>query len=88
MDRVQLIRDKLTATLEPASLEIRDDSLLHAGHEGAKSGGGHFTIDIVSHRFTGQTLVNRHRMIYEALGAAMPNEIHALSITARAPDEA
>jgi len=87
MDREQLIRERLTAALEPVSLDIRDDSHLHAGHEGAKSGGGHFTVSIVSKKFAGQNAVARHRMVYEALGSAMRSEIHALSISALAPDE-
>jgi len=87
VDRVQLIRDRLTAALEPVSLEIRDESHLHAGHEGAKSGGGHFSVSIVSDKFAGQNAVARHRLVYAALGPAMHSEIHALSISALTPDE-
>ena len=69
------------------SLSIDDESAQHAGHEGAKSGGGHYRLVIVAERFTEQPLPARHRMVYEALGPLMHKEIHALSISAYAPDE-
>jgi len=87
MSRVQDIEDKLRATLEPESLDIIDDSHKHAGHAGAKSGGGHFDLTIVSGQFSGQSTVMRHRMIYDALGDMMQTEIHALSIKAFSPQE-
>jgi BolA protein len=78
---------ELLIALEPESLEILDESALHAGHEGAKSGGGHFQVTIVSPQFAGQSSMARHRMVYGALAQLMPREIHALSIKALAPDE-
>ena len=86
--RVDMIREKLTAALTPTRLEIQDDSAKHAGHEGARGGGGHFNVQIVSAEFSGKSLVERHRMVYGALGDAMQREIHALSIQAKTPDEA
>jgi len=80
------IRQRL-AGLEPESLEIVDESGQHVGHEGAKGGGGHYQLVIVSARFIGKPLQLRHRMIYQALGALMQKEIHALAIRAYAPDE-
>jgi BolA protein len=80
------IRERLAA-LEPESVEVRDDSAKHAGHEGAKGGGGHFHLAIVSRRFSGVPVQMRHRMIYDALGPMMQREIHALAIQARAPGE-
>ena len=80
------IRERLAA-LEPVAIEIRDDSHKHAGHEGAKGGGGHFTLVIVSRRFAGVSIQMRHRMVYDALGPMMQRDIHALAIVARAPDE-
>ncbi len=78
---------ELLAALEPESLEILDESALHAGHEGAKGGGGHYQLTIVSPRFAGQPAMARHRMVYGALAELMPREIHALSIKALTPDE-
>jgi BolA protein len=82
----QQIEERL-AVLEPESLEIFDESGKHVGHEGAKSGGGHYMLTIVSPQFAGKPVQVRHRMIYEALGAMMKKEIHALAIKAYAPDE-
>ena len=81
-----LIRQKLEQGLAPLSLELRDDSAKHAGHAGAR-GGGHFSVRIVSSSFTGHDRLARHRLVYAALGELMQREIHALSITALAPDE-
>jgi BolA protein len=80
------IRQHLAA-LQPESLEIVDESSRHAGHEGAKGGGGHFQLVIVSPRFAGKPIQQRHRMIYQALGPMMRSDIHALAIRAFAPDE-
>jgi len=85
--RIELIREKLTKAFAPTSLNIIDESHKHAGHEGAKSGGGHFVAYIVSDAFAGKGLLERHRMVYEALGEAMKTEIHALSIKANTPEE-
>lgn len=81
------IRERL-ASLEPLSLDIVDESAKHEGHVGARpEGETHWRVSIVSPRFAGQPVVARHRMVYEALGELMQNPIHALAITARAPEE-
>lgn len=79
--------ERRLAALEPESLQVLDESGKHVGHEGAKGGGGHYMLTIVSRHFTGKTAQARHRMIYEALGTLMRKEIHALAIKAYAPDE-
>ncbi len=86
MNVVEQIEECL-AVLQPESLEIADESAQHAGHEGAKGGGGHYQLLIVSPRFAGLPIQQRHRMIYQALGPMMQTEIHALAIRAYAPDE-
>jgi BolA family transcriptional regulator, general stress-responsive regulator len=80
------IEEKLAA-LEPESLEVVDDSARHAGHEGARDGGGHYSLVIVSKRFSGKPIQLRHRMVYDALGPMMERDIHALAIKAYAPEE-
>jgi len=75
------------AVLEPVQLEIIDDSHKHAGHAGAREGGGHYVLRIVSAQFAGKNTVARHRMIYSAMGDLMKREIHALTLQALAPDE-
>lgn len=87
MDRVQSIRERLEHTLSPESLDITDDSRLHVGHAGAAAGGGHFSVRIVSEKFRDRSLIERHRMIYQAVSDMMPAEIHALSIQALTADE-
>jgi len=79
--------ERRLAALAPESLQILDESGKHVGHEGAKGGGGHYTLTIVSRHFAGRTAQARHRMIYEALGTLMKKDIHALAIKAYAPDE-
>ena len=75
------------AVLDPTFLEIIDESHKHAGHAGARDGGGHYVLNIVSAQFAGNNTVARHRMIYSALGELMKREIHALTIRALTPDE-
>ncbi|MBM3392188.1 MAG: BolA family transcriptional regulator [Betaproteobacteria bacterium] len=85
MSTIEAMRAKLAA-LEPLRVDIADDSAKHAGHAGAREG-GHFRLLIVSPRFAGCATMQRHRLIYEALGPMMRGEIHALSIKALAPEE-
>ncbi|NMG46928.1 BolA/IbaG family iron-sulfur metabolism protein [Azoarcus communis] len=75
-------------SLQPLSVQIGDDSALHAGHAGARSGGGHYNLHIVSAAFAGKNTVARHRMIYAALDDMMKGEIHALAIRAQTAEEA
>nr|WP_297350292.1 BolA family protein [uncultured Caldimonas sp.] len=81
------IEAALRERLMPSSLEVQDDSHLHAGHAGAREG-RHFTVRLVSERFHGLSRVARHRLVYDALGSLIPQGIHALAIQAQAPDEA
>jgi BolA protein len=81
-----LIRDRLSG-LAPEALEVFDDSRDHVGHAGAKDGGGHYQLVIVSRQFAGKNAIARHRLVYEALSDLMPKRIHALAIRAYAPEE-
>lgn len=81
-NRVEKIRACLVNALQPSHLEITDQSHLHAGHAGAKEGKGHFAVEITSTAFTGKSLIQRHRLVYDALGELMQTDIHALSIKA------
>ena len=80
------IESAVRAALEPDSIEVQDDSHLHAGHAGAREG-RHFTVRVVSARFNGLSRVARHRLVYDALRILIPRGIHALAIDARAPGE-
>ena len=86
MSTDQQILDRLQI-LAPESLNLEDESSLHAGHAGAASGGGHYRLTIVSPRFAGLNSVARHRLVYETLGDLMQGPVHALAITALTPEE-
>ena len=86
--RVEMIENRLREALDPVKLEIVDDSQSHAGHAGAlESGGGHFYATIVSGAFIGKSLVQRHQLVYAALGDLMQTVIHAFSMKVLSPDE-
>ena len=85
MNLVETIKTRL-AILNPVSLEIQDDSTLHAGHAG-NTGGGHFSITIVSSQFSQKSQIMRHRLIYQALTDLIPQQIHAISILAISPTD-
>lgn len=84
--RVATIEARLIEAFAPAELEVTDESHLHVGHAGARDGRGHFRVRIVSERFAPATPIQRHRMVFDALGSLMQTDIHALSITAATPD--
>lgn len=81
-----LLRARLQS-LAPQQLDIEDESQRHAGHAGAREGGGHFRLRIVAAAFAGQSTMARHRLVYQAAGDLMRGRIHALAIEAKAPDE-
>lgn len=80
------IESRLQLALSPLSITVQDDSHQHAGHAGAREG-GHYSVRLVSARFTGLNRVARHRLVYHSLAELMLRGIHALAIDARAPDE-
>ena len=84
---IEALRSRLSS-LQPLHLEIEDESHRHAGHAGARGGGGHYILTMVSAAFAGQSTMARHRLIYQAAGDLMQGPIHALSIRAQAPGEA
>jgi BolA family transcriptional regulator, general stress-responsive regulator len=83
----ELIRQKLALELNPQLIEIIDNSAAHAGHAGARKGGGHYHITIVANVFDRKSLVQRHQLIYAALAEMMKDQIHALGINALTPSE-
>lgn len=80
------LRQRLVAAFAPIEIDIEDESAQHAGHAGARSG-GHYRLRIVAAAFSGQPLLTRHRMIYEALGPLQAIGVHALAIQALAPEQ-
>jgi BolA protein len=86
-DRLARLQARLEQALCPVQLEIIDESYKHIGHAGARSGGGHYKVTVVSNQFSGCSPLKRHRLVYQALGDLMRTEIHALSIRALTPEE-
>jgi BolA protein len=82
------IKQKLLAGLEPISLDVVDESHLHAGHSGAREGGQtHYRIKVASPRFSGKGRVERHRMVYALLADEIAQGVHALALQTLAPGE-
>ena len=81
------IEEKLRSQFTPAALEVIDESHLHAGHVGARpEGETHFRVKIAADAFRGQSRVASHRMVNEALAEELSGPVHALAITASAPE--
>ncbi|XP_038897655.1 sufE-like protein 1, chloroplastic/mitochondrial [Benincasa hispida] len=87
--RGKRIKEKLERELSPVELYVEDISYQHAGHAGVKGSDGetHFNLKVVSKEFEGKSLVKRHRLIYNLLQDELQSGLHALSISAKTPDE-
>lgn len=85
-DTFTRLRERLSA-LTPTILDIDDESAQHAGHAGARSGGGHYRLLIVADAFAGLNTVARHRLVYQHVGDLMQRDIHALALRALTPQE-
>ncbi len=86
VSRVERIRAVVQDALHPVLLEIRDDSAAHIGHVGG-GGKGHFKLVIVSELFSGKSLLQRHRLVHDALAGLMESDIHALVLSTKAPED-
>ena len=84
MQRASQLRERLTTALSPSHLEVHDESANHAVKPGAES---HFKVVVVSPAFEGKSRVARHKLVYDAVGAAMREGLHALAITSKTPAE-
>ena len=74
--------------LSPSRLAVIDDSDKHRGHAGHDgSGESHFTVEVESPSFTGQSRVARQRAVNSALAELLRDKVHALAIKATAPGE-
>lgn len=86
-ERIERMRSRLSEALETDAIEIADEGHKHIGHPGAATGLGHFAVCIRSPRFAGQSMLERQRLVYAALGDMMQTDIHAVTIRALADDE-
>lgn len=86
------IREKLNKAFSPIQLLIENESHKHAHHAAMKgaanTGETHFRVTLISESFAGQSRVQRHRMVNEVLAEELAGPVHALSVTARTPEEA
>jgi len=80
--RIAAITQRLQTQFSPRELEVVDDGHNHIGHAGHQ-GAGHFTVRITADAFRGKRLIERHRLVYQAVADLMGSEIHALAIDAR-----
>ena len=87
MDRRTLIESKLRESFDAPYVLVVDESHLHAGHAGAREGGGHFRAVVVSSRFEGKRAVERQRLVYAVLAEEMGRDIHALSMQTLTPEQ-
>ena len=85
-DAAAELRERLER-LSPSVLEIDDDSAEHAGHAGAASGAGHFSVLVVSTAFCGLSRLARHQRVMREVADLLPHPVHALSVRALSPDE-
>ncbi|CDS11524.1 hypothetical protein LRAMOSA03787 [Lichtheimia ramosa] len=84
------VENKITEALKPSSLEIVNESHLHAGHaamRGNTSNETHFRITIVSEEFEGKSMMQRHRLVYNLLNDELQHGIHALSLKTKTQAE-
>ena len=70
----ELVKSYIAAGLDCSHLEVEGD-------------GQHFNAVIVSPAFAGKRLIQRHQLVYAALGDRMREEIHALSMKTLTPEE-
>ena len=84
MSMKQHIENTLTRALDPEFIEVINESGNHNVPPGSES---HFRVTIVSDRFTGQRLIQRHRMINELLADELAGPVHALALHTLTPDE-
>ncbi|MCP1674779.1 BolA protein [Natronocella acetinitrilica] len=87
VERIRMIEARIRSALPVEHLDIEDESHLHAGHPGAKDGRGHFRVTVISESFGDCSPLQRHRLVYDAVGGLMQTDIHALSIQAMTPAE-
>ena len=85
----ETIRRKITDRLAPETLDVKDESHLHAGHAGAPDGGeSHFRITVVASAFEGLNPVARQRLVNDILREELSGPVHALAMKTLTPDEA
>ena len=87
--RADRIVAALTRCFPPAEIAVVDDSHNHAHHAGARAEGEtHYSVQVVSPAFAGQSRIARSRAAHAALAAEFATGLHALSLKLLTPEEA
>lgn len=81
-----LLRERLEP-LGALTLDIVDESHLHAGHSGNPGNASHFRATIVADCFNNRPMIAQHRLVYDLLRDLIPHPIHALALITRAPSK-
>lgn len=85
MSMVDIITEKLNKGLSPESLEVINESHLHAGHAGSPgTGESHFRVKVRASEFKGKSRLAMHQRINQLLSEELNGQIHALAIEASA----
>ncbi len=71
----QFIEESLRQCFPDAMIRVLDTT----------GGGDHFDVEIVAPQFAGLSMIEQHRLVYDALGDKVGYEIHALGLRTRAP---
>ena len=87
-----IMQERIVARLTARSIPLFSTSSTsldrHAGHAGAREGGGtHYRVRVVSAKFDRRSRVERHRLVYDLLTAEFADGLHALALVAKAPGE-
>ena len=82
------IERKFRMAFQPESLAVIDETKQHHGHSGwRESGETHFRVEIISAAFAGKSRVERQRAVYHVLAEELAGPVHALALTANAPEK-
>lgn len=79
-----MIKDRISAELQPTFLIIENESHRHANRGEAES---HFKVLVVSDSFAGVLPVDRHRMVNKVVSGDGPLPCHALSLKLMTPQQ-
>lgn len=78
------IRKKLDEYFQPSHLQVINESYMHKVPKGSET---HFKVVIVSEKFANEPLIKRHRLVNSILEDELQTGVHALSITAKTPEQ-
>ncbi len=86
MNVEEIIKNKLREHINLVHLDLRDTTGKHIHHQNF-DGGLHLSATIVSDNFNNKSLLERHQLVYKALGSMVKNQIHAFSMKTYTPEE-